>query len=261
MVPSKEESDDELPYVGNVPFFFEAQQRFWNVRDAYYTAVALVRQLAINSDLADTLAIQGYIRNGLREQIDHQELQSTSDFVSKFAVSQLTNDFQDYWHFAIVGRCSALEYSLKSLFIDLVKCKKLSLDRFADKSISVNAWDLASLDKEDRLSLLADKFYQDAAAKRPAFEKFKYYLSEVIACPAEEWKEAIARVDVENFNEAYLVRNCIVHHGAKVNSLLGKKAGFGIGREIVVDKKMLDGYFSAIRAMGDSLNAAANSLA
>ena len=259
MTIGKEESDDELPYVGNVPHFFEANQRFWNVRDAYYTAVALVRQLAINSDLADTLAIQGIIRNGLRDEIDHHKLQSISEFVFNFAVSQSHNDFQDYRHFAIVGMCSALEYSLKSLFVDFVKFKKLSLDRLADKSVRVNAWDLASLDREDRLSILADKLYQDAE-KKSAFEKFKYYLSEVIVCPAEEWKEAIARVDVENFNEAYLVRNCIVHHGARVNSLLGKKSGFEVSRKIIISKKELDGYFSAIRAMGDALNAAATSL-
>ena len=257
MVTGKEENCDELPKIGNDPHFFEAKQRFSNVRDAYYTAVALVRQLAVNPDLGDTLAIQGFIRNGLKEQVDNQKLKDVSESVTRFAKSQLENDFQDYRHFAIVGICSALEYSLKSLFIDSVQCRKLSLDRFADKSINVNALDFSSLDREDRLSLLADKFYQDAAAKKPAFDKFKFYLSEVIFCPAEEWKDIIAKVDVENFNEAYLVRNCIVHHGAKVNSLLGKKSGFKVGEKIVVDKKRFDRYFSTIRAMGDALNAVA----
>ena len=66
MISDKEENEDTLPNVGNDFRLFEAQQRFSNVRDAYYTAVALVRQLAVNPDLGDTLAIQGFIRNGLR---------------------------------------------------------------------------------------------------------------------------------------------------------------------------------------------------
>ena len=85
-------------------------------------------------------------------------------------------------------------------------------------------------------------------------------MSDVIACSGSEWKEAIEKVDVEKFNEVYLIRNCVVHHGAKVNSLLGKKRGFEIGRKIVVGEYTLLGYFSAIQTMGDSLKVVAASL-
>ena len=261
MITGKAGNDDELIYIGKDRHFNDAQQRLRNVQHAYYTAVASVRLLATNPDLGSAIAIQGILRKGLKGKIDHQKLLDVSELISEYAASQLASDFQDYRHFAIVGICSALEYSLKSLFIDFVQCKKLSLDRFSDKSINVNAWDFVSLDRdEDRLSLLADKFYQDASAKKSAFDKFKYYLSEVIACPGSEWKGVIAKVDVDDFNEAYLVRNCVVHHGARVNSLLGKKSGFKIGEKIFVNEEMLGDYFSAIHAMGDSLSAAAINL-
>lgn len=261
MIADNKENDDELIYFGKDRHFSEAQERLRNVQNAYYIAAASVRMLATTRELSDVLAWQDILTKGFTVEIDHQRLKDIAKAVSDFAVSQQKNNFQDYRHFAIVGICSALEYSLKCLFIDFAQSKKLRLERFADKSVNINAWEFVSLEREeDRLNLLADKLYQDASAKKSAFDKFKYYLSEIIGCSGSAWKEAIGKVDTDKFNEAFLVRNCIVHHGAKINSLLGKKSGFEIGSKIVIDKKLLEGYFSAIRLMGDSLSAAAAGL-
>ena len=53
--------------------------------------------------------------------------------------------------------------------------------------------------------------------------------------------------------QAFLVRNCIIHHGARVNRMLGRIDTFGMGEKIILTQKMMERYFIAIEKMGGAL--------
>lgn len=174
-----------------------------------------------------------------------------SDLIA-WAHDERKTEFQGTRRSAVVATCSALENSAKCLFVARAELDPTTLESIATKRVSVSVSDYVNLAERDRYFALADKLFQDTDSKWH-FDKFSNYVKLIAPEMHANFDAQTKDIEKTDFNEAFSVRNCIVHHGARATKALSTFAQFPIGTDVRITVDSQKRYLKAMRAFAGAI--------
>lgn len=139
---------------------------------------------------------------------------------------------------ALIAACGAFEYLIKAVFVDQATIQPdKAADLLTGTKIRMPASDVLGLPLVEQWYAIADELFK-LPADGQMHGRVKRMLSEYVYLPqgAEQrllLVEALADVDIHKFNEAFLIRNCLVHNGGRVSLELARHTNVVAGQRIV----------------------------
>ncbi len=150
----------------------------------------------------------------------------------------------------LVALCGGLENLVKDVvalaFVENIQF----VEKLADQSLRVYASDILTRTDEERARSLVDALYQKEGAKRGHTERFMQFLRYI------DREIAIEKQSGTAIDEAYEVRNAIVHRGSKIDHRLVKgvpNLSQEIGHPIDVGESKFRAYRKAILQFADKI--------
>lgn len=236
---------------------WQAYDEVVGIRHAHITAKLAVQLIATHPGIGPNIISAIQVNRGFKElNAQTGSYQEAADRIIEIANEQIENDFQSYRRSSLVSLCAALEHLTKSVFVEWAEIGLDNLAGISSAKVSLSVTEFMATDERDRLFLVADKLYQDYPGTKGHFYKFQGFIHDFLPKQFSKFENDLKNISSKDFCEAFLVRNCVVHHGGRVNRLLGQLDGFETGKQIVFTQKMMDRYFIALEGMGSALFAA-----
>lgn len=244
MIDSLNDRSSLLSYVAHDELRF--------IRYAHSASIVAIQMLATNNEIRPHVETLFRINAGFLPVGDGAYSGAASRAID-VASDLVSSNFQVLRRSSLISLCAALEHLLKSVLVEWSEFAPEKIAGLEQVKISIHASDFLEAEQRDRLFLVADKLYQDASSAKSYFEKlraiFRTHLPDQTAALAIELKN-ISENDV---NEAFLIRNCLVHHGAKVSRFLSSRTEMEHGSPIILSAKSLGRYFDAIEKLADAV--------
>src|SRR6266446_3033421 len=152
----------------------------------------------------------------------------------------------------LVALCGGLENLVKDVVAAAFLENIQFVEKLADQSLRVYASDMLIRSDEERARSLVDGLYQKESARRGHTERFMQILRYI------DREIEIERQSHTAIDEAYEVRNVIVHRGGKVDARLIKSVptlNQNIGNPVDIGESVFRGYRRAILQFADKIGA------
>jgi len=224
-----------------------------SLRLAHVTAKTAIQLIATEVDLRPRIQALLQTNSGFAKGATDSAYSDSADITVRTAQEIIDNDFMNLRTSMLIGQCAALEHLIKCLIVEWAEIAPQKIEGLDSFRISLQASDFLEADLRDRLFLVADKLYQDTPSNKGHSEKFRSIVRNHIPHQFELFQREIEAVDKDDLDEAFLVRNCVIHNGAKINRQLARLDGFELGGSIVISSRLLGKYSKAIEKMGGAL--------
>ena len=166
---------------------------------------------------------------------------------------------------ALIAACGAFEYLVKATFVNQALSEPTKAAALlAKKRIRLLASEVLSCQETEQWFLVADRLLDQLAEdERQMHKRVKLFLLAYTLLPLRaeqeieieiEIEKAFAELDIAKFNEAFLVRNSLVHNGGCVSAALSQSSGRRIGEPIVLDHKSVRMLIQQLQTLADALH-------
>lgn len=208
-----------------------------------------MENMANDPDGAAKLGVQLQMKQGFRKH--GTTYNSTAETVFDWVSSERGRDFATLRRSSLVAACAAFENVAKSFFVEWVEWDSTSVEGALSRRVSLHGDELL-LDERDRLFIFADSLYKEAKGKTFS-EKLNAFVREVIPKKYNLFATEMEKVASERFDEAFLIRNCIVHRGGNADRRLAAKIGVAEGAEIELSGNRMQGLLGALIGAASAL--------
>ncbi len=139
---------------------------------------------------------------------------------------------------ALVAACGAFDYLLKVTFVDQALLGRGEAATLLPKrKLTLSAAEVLASPETEQWFLIADRLFEQLGEDQLPDVRVKALLGKHTYLPqGAEQEQSIAEVfkklNIEKFNDAFLIRNCIVHFGGRVNAKLAHYSGRTLGQPI-----------------------------
>ncbi len=199
----------------------------------------MAAKLMLNDDHAqDKIFVHLQAAAGFDPKTDKSNLRELSSGLLTWATEQSQTDYQGIRKAYLIASCSALEHLAKSCFAAWV------MD--SNKSSSI---------RREQVLKDTDDAFQKLKVQRCGghFQKFRTFALQKIPSQHASTSEAFADVDTKSFDEAFEVRNRLVHHAAEPNERLAKIFDTPSGVPLQITRLHVKRYMLAMDAMADAI--------
>lgn len=217
----------------------EAFDRIMQSHKAARLALGVMATLPSAESLA---AAQAWMLMGRPEDTSFASLTLLAQQRVETSQVEMQRDFETLRQVSLISLCGAAEYLVKAVFVDLAAADPaLAAARLQKAKIKLSAEEVLGLSAVEQWFLIADRLFESLASSDPLiYPRVKKLLSEhayLTLGPVEsEWIQSpLTEEDERRLNEAYLVRNCLVHNGGKVSSTLARYARRERGSVLALD--------------------------
>ena len=205
--------------------------------------IAARRSIILAATAPDADAMKQVI--SMNERLKHgvgiDTLDDAEDVLST-ARREFDDDFVRLRRATLVAICSAFEYLIKAAYVDQASSDPTEAGRRLD-NVNVKLWasEVVGLDATERWYLVADRLFDHLGEKaRGVGDRARRMLIEFAPADPVRTKgveEAFSGPRLRKLNEAFLVRNCLVHNGGRVNAALSRASGRAYGDLLVLDRR------------------------
>ncbi len=177
---------------------------------------------------------------------------------------EFDDDFVRLRRATLVAMCSAFEYLVKAAYVDQASTDPAEAGRRLDGvNVRLRASEVVGLDATERWYLVADRLLdhlgdQSSVKSRGVGDRARRLLIDFVpsdAIRAKGVEAAFSGNRLDKLNEAFLVRNCFVHSGGRVNAALSRASGKAYGEVVVLDRKYGPGLMQAVIEVQQELGA------
>jgi hypothetical protein len=236
---------------------FEAFSRIYDVHRAALQVFALVPSLPDAESLLETQIRLAQMRAG---NLGTDVSQSASQLLAA-VTAERERGLETMRRLTLVSVCGALEYLVKAVLVDQAAIDPDAASSLLTKAkVKLNASEVLGLTSLEQWFVIADRLYEQLAEPYPlTHERSVRMLTEFAPFPLGEDQKAhvvkaLTKDQIRCFNEAFLVRNCLVHNGGKVNSPLARFARKQRGDLIVLDSKYGTPLLNSIGKFATTIN-------
>lgn len=233
-----EASPDELPELER------AYENFTRILEAHTAALASIGVVATLPDPEAALAV--HIDLALHRKKGRAIKDSIGPARDRLreAVDEHARGGETLRRMTIVALCGAIEYLVKAVFVSQAhQNPEEAAKLIANKKIKLYASEVVGLPASEQWFVIADRLWEALSEGYPrTYERATRLLTEhTYLAFGDDAKKEVAAVlktadEVQLFDEAFLVRNCIVHNGGRVSSALARHSRRTRGEVLVVDK-------------------------
>jgi hypothetical protein len=178
--------------------------------------------------------------------------------VKSAAIREVGRSFTTYRKFVLISACAAMEHLWKATFVEATLRDSGVLAEL-DVKLTLAPADVIGLTDEEKLFAVADELYRSPSRHRKNwshFDRFDYLVASLLPLSASRRLEVQAwlkETDKELFNEAFQVRNRLVHGGGLADRRLGARLNFQTGEDVALTPSAVDGYLSNFEYVGTAL--------
>jgi hypothetical protein len=234
-------------YMDNEKIFQELNRAEDHFRETVQLHIAAMRSIILAATIpgADAL-LQGQIKinDRLKRGVGIDAIKHAEDVLFA-ARREFDDDFVRLRHATLVSMCSAFEYLAKAAYVDQASSNPTEAGRRLDGvNVRLRASEVIGSDSTERWYLIADRLLdylgEQASNKTRGFgDRARRLLIEYV--PSDEArtagvKAAFSGHQLVKLNEAFLVRNCLVHNGGRVNAALSSVSGKARAELLVLDR-------------------------
>lgn len=245
--------------------FKRAWGRFDDVYRVHIAAMHAFALLRVLPDARAALASSIHVRHGLDPEIKRVSLAATADFLMDAVEDEAKGKFQTIRASALVSLCSAFEYLIKARFVDFAMtdpARAAGLLAAVRSPIKLDVAEVMGLPVIEQWFVIADELFRKAGdGGKPMLERVKSFLLDFTFVPGTEgdlrrgtFREMLDKLEVRNFNEAFLYRNCLVHNGARVDRKLATGTGLVVGEYITLKNDKVLGLTKAVRDVAEEFS-------
>lgn len=226
----------------------QARKDYDAVRRNYYVSLVAAKLMLCtdNTEVQISAHLQG--AGGFDPAADKDWLREKGAEIVKWASEENESEFQNIRRAYLIGTCSALEQLAKCCFVEWVNEDSELADRIKLKEPSLL---LSADDRQEQIFGEADRVFRAAKVQQGHFQKYSGYIRQLIPVHFHKHLACLDSVDTSSFDEAFLVRNRLVHHGAKADEHLAKAFGISKGEQLQIMRAHVKRYMQAIDAMDD----------
>ena len=235
------------------PLSWVAYADLRSIRYSHAASKTAVQLLASNEDLRPLIQAQFQMNSRFERTGDGSSYENAANRLIEVAQELVNSDFQVTRLSSQVSCCSAFEHLAKCIVVEWAELAPEKVHGLDNLRLTLQAIDVLESDLRDRLFLVADKIYQETSSNKGYLEKIRSIVSAHLPHQLSSFEPKLAAVNKLDYNEAFVVRNCLVHHGAKVHRQLSRYRGFELGKPITITAPMLGRYLDALEGMGDVL--------
>ena len=201
------------------------------------------------------------IRAGVEPALTGQLADNEAEAMLESMLEEQKRGYEVIRGAALTAACGAFEYLVQAAFVSQAAADPgEAAKRFADSKIKLLASDVLGTSEREQWYAIADELFEHAGKTHKSMcKRVENYLIGYTYLFEPEKDAARIRRDFEaldgrSFDEAFLVRNCLVHNGGRVSSQLAKHSGRLMGQPIEFDKAMLGRLLKPIRDIAGLLN-------
>ena len=150
----------------------------------------------------------------------------------------------------LVALCGGLESQVKNVIASIVLEDERILKKFANRAIKIDVGDILAKTDRERARVIVEVLYREESAKSGHSRKLLRLL-ESVDCKVSIDANVLAGID-----EAFEVRNVIVHRGGKIDQQLKSKAPDirqEIGDDVDLSGSKFPNYRDAIMALSEAI--------
>ncbi len=235
---------------------FERFNAILNVHSAILEAFQLV------AAIPDATALVGasiHLRHRMTPKLSADELDSAATSVLNVVNEERDRKYEIVRSSTLIAVCGAFEYLAKAAFVDKAAMNPAeAATLLGNAKIRLAAAEVLGTPSSEQWFTIADRLFEQLAERYPRMhERLRHYLLDYAYVPHKVERnyltKALGAADVGAFNEAFLVRNCMVHKGGRVSSQLARMTGQPAGAEIPLDKEYLTRLLGPIRELAPIL--------
>lgn len=234
----------------------------WRHMDAYteyvsvrrnYFATLMAAKLMLSGDHAkDQIVAHLQVSAGFDPKTDKSRLSDQSADLVEWANEERRTDFQGIRRAYLIGACGALEHLAKCCFVAWVEEDSEIFERIQSKRLSFSLDEYLTGESQDRAFVAADRVFQAIEIRRH-FQKFCTYVCQLVPTRYEDELASFKDVNAADFDEAFSVRNRLVHHGARADLRLGQAFSITSGQPLQVKRAHAKRYMQAMDAMAAAI--------
>ena len=220
-----------------------AHETFTKVTHAHVASIQALGVVAALPDACSLIAAKQQVRSALRGDGRTDGFAAQADMVVKYVQEMHESKFETMWQMALISLCGALEYLVKAVFVDQAahdQAKAAAL--IEDVKLNLKASDVLGLPVTEQWFIIADALFKELGKRHPQFYQRctcmlqDYSALQLPAVQREHLETALGASEIKNINEAFLVRNCLVHNGGRVSAALAKAKGLERNSLIQLDR-------------------------
>ena len=222
-----------------------AEDQFREIVDLHIAARRSIVLAATLPAAEAMLHAQIAVNERLKHGVDIDAIDDAEDVLTT-ARREVDDDFVRLRRAMLVAMCSAFEYLVKAAYVDQASTDPAEAGRRLDGvNVRLRASEVVGLDATERWYLVADRLLdhlgdQSNAKSRGFGDRARRLLIDFVASDNARTRGiegAFSEGRLEKLNEAFLVRNCFVHNGGRVNAALSQITGKTYGDMLVLDRK------------------------
>ena len=233
----------------------QAHQRFDRIINVHVAALNAMRLVIALPEADLNLAALLRVRQGMKPG----RAEVTSEFVHEslaVAHAEQAVGFATMRGLTLVSACGALEYLIKATYVDLAATDpSVASSRITPFKLKLSAADVLGLDPIEQWHQIADALLTTLGQESPRMhQRASKMLLQYAPNPCGEddlrhLNEALSDAEKRLLDEAFLVRNCLVHNGGKVSSALAHFRGqiTSRGESIMLDQAYGADLLAALR--------------
>lgn len=238
-----------------------AYARFEDISNVHIAAIEAFRILATIPDATDVVGVSIQMKLGMTRDYSADQVHAVATSMLETVEQESKRGYQVIRSSALIAVCGAFEHLLKATFVDQAAFDPEKAASLLTKAkIRLAASEVLGTSPAEQWFSIADRLFEQLSEGQPhMYDRVQRFLVEYTYLPARdsqlpELRGTIAAVDSRRFNEAFLVRNCLVHNGGRVSTQLARIIKQPIGKAIVFEKRYLASLLKPIRALATHLN-------
>lgn len=232
-----------------------AFERFESVISVHSAAIDAFELVASRPDAAEWLAASVRVNRGMKPNLTQKDFEDHAESILETLERERSRNYEIIRGSALIAVCGAFEYLVKASFVDQAAGNPERATSLLTKAkLKLSASDVLSKSTTEQWFVIADRLFEQLADAYPFERVQKFLLDFMFMDGSIGLAEAFARVDLKQFNKAFLVRNCLVHNGGRVSTQLARATDLRTGDTIALPRGALGPMLKQIREIANVLS-------
>lgn len=236
----------------------------------HFRAVLAVHSAAINAfelipslpESEGALAISLRLKRGMQSADTSESLARGANSIHETMIEERDRGFRVIRASALITACAAFEYLVKATFVSQsVFDPTAAAGLLVETRLKVPVSDVLGAPAIEQWFAIADQlFEQMPSPPRQMHQRVRRFLLEYtyVVDHDKDWSDVMRvfdEMDCAKLDEAFLIRNCLVHNGGRVSSALARHTRRPVGMLIEFEAGLLGPILKPMRDLADTLGA------
>jgi hypothetical protein len=237
-----------------------AWQRFDCAASVHTAAIQALRLLSALPDPRENIAASLLVRLKADPRYTEELRIEAAEKVLGIIDDEAKRGFLSLRESALVNVCGSFEYLLKAFFVHgALEDEGTASAKIATLRLKINAGDALGVPRPELWFDVADQVLEVLGQGSAMSVRTKKFLVEHTNIPVglfdrSDLEKVFEQLDARTFNEALLVRNCVVHNGSRYSAALARAQNKTPGAQIDFSVGYVARFIKPIKDIADQLS-------